>query len=555
MSAKTIDSEKYRGFQREIETLQRLRDSALAILPIYDAHLPDGPAAELAWFSMPVAQTLELALAGKPLALKVRALRDIALTLADLEAEERIHHRDVKPANLYCHDGRYVIGDFGLVKRLNPQDETITRPNHVPGPRNYMPPEAFLRPSEAAEGPIDVYCFAKTLWVIAADEKGPPGGQIRAHDRWALGRVLDSEPRAAGLDTLIEQATSNDSEERPTIAEVAEALARWLHGRPSTQTVSATATMTQATEPESAVAVARTMTELLDVGSEVGRREFLKAERRRFETTLRSLLEERQTSTGGDDLETFAHAIEPVQERYLAAHLPLVEHRSPLLEEQISELARIGNTPYVSPHSDWSGFPSWSAWWLGHAIGAFAVSVENLEAIRLLFAMTIEQNLGPKSLPAMLTPDAWRALMEAALPVQRAPQGAQFDHHVRTLAESDLLKEMYPEFIGTQPFGAARYVFDFNFLGSLWAADRNEKVIGFWTTRHGGAHGLAARLRNDDQFRARVAQEAFGITPDEFNRRVHFWVGQLIGEPKRLLLLPGGYSVSDALAVLLGEDP
>src|SRR5438034_713716 len=83
-------------------------------------------------------------------------------TLADLAAEEGIHHRDIKPANLYRHGGRCVIGDFGLVKRLDPAEEQITRPGHVPGPRNYMPPDAFLRPGEAEEGPIDVYCFAKT---------------------------------------------------------------------------------------------------------------------------------------------------------------------------------------------------------------------------------------------------------------------------------------------------------------------------------------------------------------------------------------------------------
>jgi hypothetical protein len=123
------------------------------------------------------------------------------------------------------------------------------------------------------------------------------------------------------------------------------------------------------------------------------------------------------------------------------------------------------------------------------------------------------------------------------------------------LEQSDLLSEIYPEFVTTQPFGVTRYVFDFNLLGSFWAADRNEKVIGFWTTRHGGAYDLAARLHDDDPFRARVAREVFGMSPDAFDERVPSWVGQLIRGPKPLLLLPGGYSESDALAVLLGEQP
>jgi hypothetical protein len=63
--ASSADSEKYKRFRREIETVRTLSGSGLALLPIYDAALPDDLGSQLAWFSMPEARILNEALKGR----------------------------------------------------------------------------------------------------------------------------------------------------------------------------------------------------------------------------------------------------------------------------------------------------------------------------------------------------------------------------------------------------------------------------------------------------------------------------------------------------------
>src|SRR5205814_2223312 len=159
-----------------IENLKLLSPGA-APAPDASADLPDDIATTPAWYTTPVARNLRAALSGKPVIECVAAVRELAITLARL-AERRVHHRDVKPENLYAHGGRYVLGDFGLVTR--PEDEQLTRPDHIPGPAAYMPSEAFVRWDDADFEKIDVFCLAKTLWVVITRADFPPRGRINA---------------------------------------------------------------------------------------------------------------------------------------------------------------------------------------------------------------------------------------------------------------------------------------------------------------------------------------------------------------------------------------
>lgn len=219
----------YERFRREVAICQELDPNDYAILPVLDSHLPERPSsADRPWFAMPLATVLSVALTGATLDDKVAAVRDVARTLARLLSEREVHHRDVKPENLYRWEGRIVVGDFGLAKRPEDPDLTTTRPL---GPFNHMPSEVLVGESEPDWERVDVYCLANSLWRLAAEKLYPPRGQIRANEDDSLTLILRDEPSIAQLAGLIEIATSRTPSSRPTLAQFADQLDDWLTAR------------------------------------------------------------------------------------------------------------------------------------------------------------------------------------------------------------------------------------------------------------------------------------------------------------------------------------
>lgn len=124
---------------------------------------------------MPIAESLKDHL-GDERALEevVSAIHEIAVTLAAL-AGESIGHRDIKPRNLYWHNGRAVVGDFGLADF--PGKDSITVEGRKLGPQYYIAPEMLSDAARASPHPADVYSVAKTLWVLATGQNYPPPGE------------------------------------------------------------------------------------------------------------------------------------------------------------------------------------------------------------------------------------------------------------------------------------------------------------------------------------------------------------------------------------------
>jgi len=73
-----------------------------------------------------------------------------------------IVHRDVKPQNtLIDADGRFLLGDFGLVRGV--LETTITQGGEAVGTVGYMSPEQFERPADV-DGRADIYALGATLY-------------------------------------------------------------------------------------------------------------------------------------------------------------------------------------------------------------------------------------------------------------------------------------------------------------------------------------------------------------------------------------------------------
>lgn len=101
--------------------------------------------------------------------------------------DQRLIHRDVKPANLMlCQDGQVKILDFGLALRLNDeaddQSGEITSAGQLVGTRSYMAPEQTVD-SHAVDMRTDIYSLGCTFYRLlagrnphASNENASPGG-------------------------------------------------------------------------------------------------------------------------------------------------------------------------------------------------------------------------------------------------------------------------------------------------------------------------------------------------------------------------------------------
>ena len=222
--------DRYPRFRDEVAFLRSLVADE-GVLPLIDAHLPDHPGRRNpAWLAMPLATRIRVALGDEPgLAAVVEAVAATSATLARLAADG-VGHRDVKPDNLFSLDGRWVIGDFGLV--TYPGKQAITAGRRKLGPLHFIAPEMLNAPDAAAFGPADVFSLAKTLWTLATGLEFPLPGEYRLEEpAYQLASYLAGE-RTAPLDRLIERCTRIDPTRRPHAADVAAELSAWLSPTP-----------------------------------------------------------------------------------------------------------------------------------------------------------------------------------------------------------------------------------------------------------------------------------------------------------------------------------
>ena len=224
LKTRELDDEPYRRFRDEV-AFHRAGPHP-GVLPVVDADVPEAASEEQpAWLAMPIAKTVREALGDAPtLDEVVGAVRAYATTLAAL-AEQGVHHRDLKPDNLFRSADDWVVGDFGLVTW--PGKGAATEPGQKLGPAHFVAPEMVQDATQADAGPADVWSLAKVLWVLATGQNYPPPGQLRIDVTATRLRDYSAHPRAAGLEGILEQTTALDPTARPSMQYFAFELDAW----------------------------------------------------------------------------------------------------------------------------------------------------------------------------------------------------------------------------------------------------------------------------------------------------------------------------------------
>lgn len=231
ITTKNAERERYKRFAQEIAVLRSLDDTT-GVLPVVDSYLPGKPTREdRPWLAMPIATTLVDALQNQPLELVVTAVAAFATTLRRLHGID-IGHRDLKPSNLYKLDNEWLVGDFGLVAA--PDTRGLTPGGRPLGPAHFMPYEMIVSPDTADPKAADVFSLAKTLYVLATDQRFPPEGHVPAGTRGFEIADYRPHPNARLLDALTDRCTRIHPEERPSMADVASDLSKWLDLPPDT---------------------------------------------------------------------------------------------------------------------------------------------------------------------------------------------------------------------------------------------------------------------------------------------------------------------------------
>lgn len=211
-------------FIDEIDTINNNFKEIEGIIPILDYSKDDF------WYTMPIAKSVVEYIkesSATPSEIVIGII-DICDTLFKLH-EKNISHRDIKPSNIYFFHNRYYLGDFGLVD-LPDNENNLTRSDRGLGAIFTIAPEMKRNPKDADGKKADVYSLAKTLWMLLTlDETGFDG----TYDFFDPKHSLNSYDKLKGvhiveLEKILQAATNNTPENRPTISEFKDGLLEWL---------------------------------------------------------------------------------------------------------------------------------------------------------------------------------------------------------------------------------------------------------------------------------------------------------------------------------------
>ena len=225
--------EKEQRFRDEIAVMRENAGTIEGILPIIDYDCDN------CWYTMPIADPAFGYLMGTSenivtrLPIIINAFLSFADTLILLH-EKGISHRDIKPDNLYYYNGRFCLGDFGLVD-FPDKDNNLTRDDRGLGAVFTIAPEMKRNPSTADGRKADVYSLAKTLWMfLTLDQKGFDGKYDWTEKTHRLHSIPDYDiVYLADIEELLADATEPSPEKRITMSQLRGYLVNWLDSQQS----------------------------------------------------------------------------------------------------------------------------------------------------------------------------------------------------------------------------------------------------------------------------------------------------------------------------------
>jgi serine/threonine protein kinase len=231
--ASTEEIERFRG---EAAAAAKLRHPG--IVPIY--HF--GAHAGQHYFTMPLVEGESLAdrLADGPLPWREAA--ELAATVAeaiDFAHERGVVHRDLKPANILLdRDGRPMISDFGLARRLGDESIGLTTTGNVVGTASYMSPEQACGQLGLIGPSTDIYGLGAMLYAMVTGHAPFRSANLRDAMQEVCERVPESLRTSSrhvppDLDTICQKCLEKEPRHRyASAADAAEDLRRLLRGEP-----------------------------------------------------------------------------------------------------------------------------------------------------------------------------------------------------------------------------------------------------------------------------------------------------------------------------------
>ena len=169
--------------------------------------------------------------------------RQAALWMADTADalhyahEQKIIHRDVKPANLIVStDGRIMVADFGLAKSTN--EESVTMTGSFLGTVRYVSPEQAMARRIPVDHRTDIYSLGATMYELLCFQPAFPGtdeklvlSAVITRDPTSPRKIASSVPHE--LETICLKAMEKSPDMRyPTARAMGEDLRRYIEDLP-----------------------------------------------------------------------------------------------------------------------------------------------------------------------------------------------------------------------------------------------------------------------------------------------------------------------------------
>ena len=213
------DEAARRRFQNEARALSKLNHPNIATIHDFDTQR----GTDFLVMEYLPGETLSHKLAGGPLPEKEIARLGIQLAEGLSAAHEHgVVHRDLKPGNLLCSEGRLKILDFGLAKLRRPVAETaatesIEQTHSLSGTLPYMAPEQLL--GEEVDARTDLYAAGLVLYEMATGQRPfaeLPSGQLIAAmlKRSPIPAKALNSKISAELDHIITKCVEKDPDNR-----------------------------------------------------------------------------------------------------------------------------------------------------------------------------------------------------------------------------------------------------------------------------------------------------------------------------------------------------